>query len=76
MSTQTQTFARSDSWSEFKKLVDFDNQPSGFRLFKVTIINPNDGSKSYEYATDDSEKEDMTAVSDGYYYECCWSVKK
>jgi hypothetical protein len=74
--TTTQEFIRTESWKEFKELTDFDNKPSGFRLFKVKIIDPNDGSFSCEYATDDSEKEDMTSVSDGYFYECSWLSKK
>ena len=72
----TETFVRTESWIEFKKLTDFDNKPSGFRLFKVKIIDGNDGSYSVEYATDDSEKEDMTEVSNGYFFECGWVVKK
>jgi hypothetical protein len=73
---KTTDYVRSESWKEFKELTDFENQPSGFRVFKVKIIDPNDGSFSVEYATDDSEREDMTAVSDGYYYECGWMKKK
>ena len=69
-------FKRSESWSEFKKLVDFDNQPSGFRIFKVTIFDEDGNKCGVEYATDDSEKEDMTAVSDGYFFECSWCSKK
>ena len=74
--TKELKFVRTDSWSEFKKLVDFDNQPSGFRTFKVKIIDGNDGSSSCEYATDDSEREDMTAVSNECYFECSWLTKK
>jgi hypothetical protein len=73
---EKQKFVRTESWKEFKKLTDFENKPSGFRVFKVKIIDPNDGSFSVEYATDDSEKEDMTAVSNGYFYECSWAIKK
>ena len=69
-------FIRSESWKKFKELTDFDNQPSGFSIFRVKIIDPNDGSFSCKYATDDTEREDMTAVSDGYYYECAWMKKK
>ena len=36
---------RSESWKEFKNLVDFDNQPSGFRVFKVTIFDGNTGEQ-------------------------------
>jgi hypothetical protein len=72
----TTNYMRSESWSTFKKMVDWENQPSGFRLFKVKIIDGNDGSSSTEYATDDSEREDMTAVSDGYFFECSWCTKK
>ena len=68
---------RSESWKEFKDLVDFENQPSGFRVFKVTIFDGNTGKKcGVEYANNDTEREDMTAVASGYFYECVWLQKK
>lgn len=68
---------RSESWKEFKNLVDFDNQLAGFRVFKVTIFDGNTGEKcSVEYANNDNEREDMTAVASGYFYECSWLQKK
>ena len=67
---------RSESWAEFKKLVNFEDQPSGFRVFKVTIFNEDGEKVGVEYANNDDEREDMTAISDGYMYECSWLSKK
>lgn len=67
---------RSESWKEFKVLVDFDNQPSGFRVFKVSIFDEDGNRVGTEYADNDNEKEDMTAVSDGYFFQCEWLTKK
>ena len=43
--TQKMETIRSESWTEFKSLVDFDSQPSGYRVFKVTIFDGNTGKK-------------------------------
>ena len=67
---------RSESWTEFKRLVDFESQPAGFKIFKVTIFDDSGNKAGVEYANNDDEKEDMTAVSDGYMYECAWLSKK
>ncbi len=69
-------FVRSDNWTDFKNQVNFQDLPSGTRFFKVKIIDGNDGSSSCEYATDDSERDDMTSVSGGYFFECSWITKK
>jgi len=71
-----ENFVRSESWSEFKKLVDFDNQPSGFRIFRVKYFDEDGNSCGSEFATDDSERDDMTAVADGYLCESSWISKK
>ena len=67
---------RSENWTEFKEMVDFTNQPSGFRIFKVVIFDEDGNRVGVEYANNDSERDDMTAVSDGYFFECSWISKK
>lgn len=68
---------RSESWKQFKQMVDFDSQPKGYRIFKVKVFDGNTGELcGVEYANNDLEKADMTAVSQGYFFECCWCTKK